>query len=143
MFIGRYYHTLETKGRLAIPQSFREKLASGGVITAGLDGCLFLFPDSYWQTLSEKLANLPLTALQARHFVRLIVQSASALELDHQGRTLIPLHLRTQAQLKKSVVVAGTLTRVEIWDRDLYHQHLDLITQENPSVLDSLDSFNL
>lgn len=130
MFIGRYYHTIEAKGRLAIPVSFREELRSGGVITWGLDGCLFLFPDLYWQKLSEKLASLPLTSTPARKLVRHLAQSASPLDLDGQGRTLIPEYLRQQAQLKKQVVVAGALTRVEIWDRDLYHEHLDLIAQE-------------
>ncbi len=130
MFIGRYYHTIEQKGRLAIPQSFREELASGGVVTWGLDGCLFLFPESYWQKLSEKLATLPMTNPQARNLTRLLVQSASQLNLDTQGRTLIPDHLREQVQLKKQVVVAGALTRIEIWDRDAYHQHLDSIAQQ-------------
>ena len=129
MFIGRYYHNLEAKGRLAIPQSFRAELESGGVITWGLDGCLFLFPKSYWQKLSEKLASLSLTNPGARNLTRLLVQSATELNLDSQGRTLIPEHLRDQVNIKKQVVVAGTLTRVEIWDRDAYHQHLDLIAQ--------------
>lgn len=129
MFIGRHYHNLEAKGRLAIPQSFREELASGGVITWGLDGCLFLFPKSYWQKLSEKLASLSLTNPAARKLTQLLVQSAVELNLDSQGRTLIPEYLREQANIKKQVVVAGTLTRVEIWDRDAYHQHLDLIAQ--------------
>ena len=129
MFTGLYYHRLEAKGRLAIPQSFREELASGGVITWGLDGCLFLFPNSYWQKFSEKLASLPLTNQTARNLTRLLVQSAVDLNLDSQGRTLIPDYLRKQANLKKQVVVAGSLTRIEIWDQESYHKHLDLIAQ--------------
>ena len=129
MFTGRHYHNLEAKGRLAIPQAFREELGSGGVITWGLDGCLFLFPKSYWQKLSEKLASLSLTNPAARNLTRILVQSAVELNLDSQGRTLIPEHLRDQVNIKKQVVVAGTLTRVEIWDRDAYHKHLDLIAQ--------------
>ncbi len=129
MFTGRHYHNLEAKGRLAIPQSFRAELGSGGVITWGLDGCLFLFPKSYWQKLSEKLASLSLTNPGARNLTRILVQSAVELNLDSQGRTLIPEHLRDQVSIKKQVVVAGTLTRVEIWDRDAYHKHLDLIAQ--------------
>lgn len=142
MFTGRYYHTIETKGRLAIPQAFREELTSGGVVTWGMDGCLFLFPNSYWQKFSEKLASLSLTNQAARNLTRLLVQSAVDLNLDAQGRTLIPDHLRQQANLKKQVVVAGSLTRIEIWDRDLYHQHLDLIAQtinEPNEALASLD----
>ncbi len=133
MFIGHHYHNLEAKGRLAIPQAFRSELKSGGVITLGLDGCLFLFPNSYWNTLSEKLASLPITNQQARHFVRLLVQQASALSLDSQGRTLIPDFLRKFAKLKKQVVVAGALTKIEIWDQTTYHTHLDsLIKDTNP-----------
>jgi len=60
---------------------------------------------------------------------RILVQSAVELNLDSQGRTLIPEHLREQVNIKKQVVVAGTLTRIEIWDRDAYHEHLDLIAQ--------------
>ncbi len=137
MFIGHYYHSIETKGRLAIPASFRAELESGGVLTWGLDGCLFLFPASYWQKFSEKLASLSLTNQTARDLTRLLVQSASDLNLDSQGRTLIPEHLRKQANLKKQVVVAGSLNRIEIWDRETYHTHLELISQtinQNPDL---------
>lgn len=129
MFIGHYYHSIESKGRLAIPAQFREELMSGGVLTWGLDGCLFLFPSSYWKKFSEKLASLPLTNQLARNLTQLLVQSASDLNLDSQGRTLIPEHLRKQANLKKQVVVAGSLSRIEIWDRETYHTHFELISQ--------------
>jgi len=143
MFIGRYYHNLEAKGRLAIPAAYREKLTSGGVITVGLDGCLFLFPKSYWLELSEKLASLPLTNQTARQFTRLLVQSAVDLELDPQGRTLIPDYLKESASLKKQVVVAGALTRIEIWERERYHQHLNLISEENPDWQKGLSDLNI
>jgi MraZ protein len=72
---------------------------------------------------------LSLTNQTARNLTRLLVQSASDLNLDNQGRTLIPEHLRKQANLKKQVVVAGSLNRIEIWDRETYHSHLELISQ--------------
>lgn len=129
MFIGRYYYRIEAKGRLAIPALFRDELKSGGVVTSGLDGCLFLFPNSYWQKFSEKLASLSLTNQTARNLTRVLIQSATDLNLDSQGRTLIPEYLRQQANLKKQVVVAGSLNRIEIWDQEDYHKHLDSITQ--------------
>ena len=143
MFTSHYYHTLETKGRLAIPAAFREKLTSGGVITIGLDGCLFLFPNSYWQELCGKLAALPLTNQVGRQFTRLLVQSAVDLALDSQGRTLIPDFLKESASLKKQVVIAGALTRVEIWDRDRYHQHLNLISEDHPDWESGLKDLNI
>lgn len=143
MFIGRYYHTVEAKGRLAIPASFRSQLKSGGVITKGLDGCLFLFPDSYWQKLAKKLASLPLTNKAARAFTRLLVQEATLLQLDPQGRTLIPEYLRDLVGIKKQVVVAGALTRIEIWDRDIYHQHFDLLAQDSSQLQDQITELNI
>jgi MraZ protein len=133
MFIGAHYHKIEAKGRLAIPPSFREALNSGGVITWGLDGCLFLFPDSSWRQLTDKLASLPLSSSEARKFSRLLVQQAVPLSLDGQGRTLIPANLRDLVGLTKSVVIAGAISRVEIWDQDKYHKHLELIAQDIPS----------
>lgn len=143
MFTGRYYHRIEAKGRLAIPLNFREELTSGGVITSGLDGCLFLFPNSYWQKFSEKLASLSLTNPAARNLTRLLVQSAVDLNLDGQGRTLIPEYLRLQANLKKQVVVAGSLTRIEIWDQETYHQHLESITLTMNQSNESLASLDI
>jgi len=143
MFIGRYYHTLESKGRLAIPKSFRSQLKSGGVITRGLDGCLFLFPVSSWKKLSDKLASLPLTSQAARNFTRLLVQQAAPLELDSQGRTLIPEHLRHLANLTKKIVVAGALTRIEIWDQPSYHSHLKKLEQSSSQIEAEISELNI
>lgn len=143
MFIGRYYHTLETKGRLAIPRQFRSQLKSGGVITRGLDGCLFLFPDSSWKKLSAKLASLPLTSKAGRDFTRLLVQQASQLELDSQGRTLIPEHLRDLAQLTKKIVVAGALTRIEIWDQTNYHTHLEKLEHNSTQIEEEISNLDI
>ncbi len=143
MFIGLHYHSLEIKGRLSIPKDFRQQLESGGVITRGLDGCLFLFPQSSWNLLAERLASLPLTNPSARHLVRLLAQPAVTLELDRQGRFLVPQHLQEIANLKKTVVVAGALTRIEIWDRETYHQHIDLLANNDQVISESLKDLGI
>ncbi len=143
MFIGRYYHSLETKGRLAIPKDYRPQLKSGGVITKGLDGCLFLFPNLSWNKLVAKLVSLPLTSTAARNFQRLLVQSSTKLVLDGQGRTLIPEYLRQEANLKRHVVVAGALQRVEIWDRDSYHKYLDQLNKQQEQMLTELSALGI
>ena len=130
MFISRHYHNLEAKGRLAIPAVFREKLTSGGVITIGLDGCLFLFPNSYWQELCSKLASLPLTNRTGRQFPEVLVQSAVDLVSTHR-EDLNP-ELKNESASLKTSGDRRRPTRIEIWDRDRYHQHLNLVTQENP-----------
>lgn len=124
MFIGIYYHSLEAKGRLAIPAKFRQNLEKGSVITRGLDGCLFVFPSAEWERLMRKLRQSPLARKEARGFVRLLTHEAAEVEFDSQGRTRIPQYLTSYASLEKEVVIAGTLNRVEIWDKKRYQKYM-------------------
>lgn len=117
MFMGEYNHSIDTKGRLIIPSKFREELGDEFVVTKGLDGCLFVFPNSEWQAFEEKLKKLPLTNKSARQFVRFFVAGATPCELDKQGRILLPQTLREFAGLEKDVVLTGMLNRVEIWSK--------------------------
>lgn len=118
MFIGEYKHSIDEKGRLAIPAKFREDLASGAVVTRGLDASLFLFPKEEWGKLAEKLASLPLGQSNSRAFARLMLAGAMDVEVDKQGRIVLPEYLRQYAGMDKSVVVAGLYTRLELWDAD-------------------------
>ena len=117
MFMGEYNHTVDTKGRLIIPSKFRELLGDEFIVTKGLDGCLFVFPQNEWQAFEEKLRTLPLTQKGARQFTRFFVAGATPCELDKQGRILLPATLRDFAGLDKDVVLAGMLNRIEIWSK--------------------------
>ena len=117
MFMGEYNHTVDTKGRLIIPSKFRELLGDEFIVTKGLDGCLFVFPQDEWQAFEEKLRTLPLTQKGARQFTRFFVAGATPCELDKQGRILLPATLREFAGLDKDVVLAGMLNRIEIWSK--------------------------
>ena len=116
MFLGEYHHSLDDKGRLAVPVKFRADLSKGAVITRGLDGSLFLFPMEEWGKLAERLSNLPLGKANSRAFARLMLAGAMDAELDKQGRVVIPEFLRTYAAIGKNVVIAGLYNRLEIWD---------------------------
>ena len=120
MFMGEYNHTIDTKGRLIIPSKFREELGEEFVVTKGLDGCLFVFPNPAWQEFEEKLRTLPLTNKSARQFSRFFVAGATPCELDKQGRILLPATLREFAGLEKDVVLVGVLSKIEIWDKERY-----------------------
>jgi len=123
MFIGEFKHSVDEKGRLAIPIKFRNELARGAVITRGLDSSLFLFPKEEWDKLANKLAGLPLGQSQARAFARLMLAGAMEVELDKQGRVVLPEYLRKYAGLGKNVVVAGLYNRVEIWDAAKWEEY--------------------
>ncbi len=117
MFMGEYNHTIDTKGRLIVPSKFREILGDEFVVTKGLDGCLFVYPNEEWHTFEEKLRTLPLTNKNARQFSRFFLAGAATCEVDKQGRILIPGVLREFAELEKDVVLVGVLSRIEIWSK--------------------------
>lgn len=118
MFMGEYNHTIDAKGRLIMPSKFREALGDEFVVTKGLDGCLFVYPNKEWQAFEEKLRTLPLTNKNARQFSRFFLAGAATCEVDKQGRILLPGVLREFAELEKDVVLVGVLSRIEIWSKD-------------------------
>ncbi|MFH0819752.1 MAG: division/cell wall cluster transcriptional repressor MraZ [bacterium] len=122
MFIGEYRHNLDQKGRIAVPSKFRINLKDGAVVTRGLDECLFLYSKKEWQKLAEKLANLPVGRANSRAFSRLMLGGAMEVNIDKQGRIILPDYLRSYAGIRKKVVVAGLYNRVEIWDEEKWEE---------------------
>lgn len=116
MFIGEYSHSIDPKKRLAIPSKFRTDLKNKIVITRGLDKCLFIYPMKVWEELASKLGTLPVGESSTRSFIRLMLAGAVDVEVDKQGRILIPDFLKNYAGLIKHVVIAGLYNRLEIWD---------------------------
>lgn len=115
MFIGEYHHAIDEKGRLAVPVKFRAAFARHAVVTRGLDNCLFLFTKKEWGKLAVKLAALPIAKANSRAFARLMLAGAMDVELDGQGRVIVPDYLRSYADLGKKVVLAGLYNRLELW----------------------------
>ena len=120
MFMGEYNHTVDEKGRLIIPSKLRDGLGSEFVITKGLDGCLFAYENTEWKAFEEKLQGLPLTSKDSRTFVRFMLGGAQSVELDKQGRVLLPQPLRNFAGIDKDVTLVGMANRVEIWSKEKY-----------------------
>ena len=122
MFMGEYNHTVDAKGRLIVPSKFREQLGDEFVVTKGLDGCLFVYENTEWKALEEKLHALPLTNANARKFSRFFLAGATTCEVDKQGRILLPAVLRDFAKIEKDAVLVGVGSRIEIWSRDVWNQ---------------------
>ena len=120
MFMGEYNHTIDTKGRLIVPSKFREALGDTFVVTKGLDGCLFVYDNQEWNAFEEKLKSLPITNKEARQFARFFLAGAAEVEVDKQGRILVPNILREFAQINKEVVLIGVASRIEIWSKERF-----------------------
>ena len=133
MFTGEYRHTVDDKGRLAVPVRFRAELAQGAVVSKWIDGCLALFPRAAWDELAEKTAALPVTDQGARTFQRFLFGTAFDIELDRQGRLVVPAVLRAFAGLESEVVVVGSRNHLEFWSPASWQQYSAQMDQ--PEVL--------
>ena len=138
MFIGEYTISMDAKGRIAVPVKFRSLLNTAAVVTRGLDNSLFLYGRAEWETIAGKLAALPLSKANSRAFSRLMLAGAYDVELDKQGRMMIPEYLRKFAKLSKKVVVAGLYNRIEIWDEEAWSDYKRTTEKESTAIAEGL-----
>ncbi len=140
MFIGEFRHTLDDKGRVAVPAKFRSDLAQGAVVTRGLDRSLFLYTAAAWETLAQKISALPLGAADTRAFARLMLAGAMNVDVDKSGRVTIPEYLRVYAGLTKNVVVTGMYDRMEIWDEESWKTYATKSEDSSNDIAERLGS---
>jgi MraZ protein len=115
VFTGEYRHSVDDKGRIAVPSKFRAQLEGGAVVSRWLDDCLAIHTRAGWDELAAKVATLPFTDRSARLFSRFIFAGAVETTLDGQGRVLVPTYLRDMAGLEGEAVVVGSPDHAEIW----------------------------
>ena len=123
MFIGEYQHAMDNKNRIIVPSKFRDELGDTFVLTKGLDGCLYIYTINEWKNLEAKLGKLPLTNRDARAFVRFFFSGANEINIDKQGRALIPQNLLEYASITKEIISIGVSTRVEIWSKEKWKEY--------------------
>lgn len=138
MFIGEYHHSIDPKKRLALPSKFRGSFKKKAVITRGLDNCLFIYSLSEWEKIAEKLGGMPVGESSTRSFVRLMLAGAVDVELDSQGRILIPDYLKNYANLEKNVVVAGLFNRLEIWNEKDWEKYKKSAEKNQDKIAEQL-----
>jgi MraZ protein len=130
MFRGINSATLDQKGRMALPARFREGVvdACAGNVVVTIDvreKCLLLYPLPEWETVQRKLENLSNIGSRARLLQRLLIGHATDLELDGNGRLLLPPMLRTYADLDRKLVLVGQGNKIEIWSEALWQARMD------------------
>ncbi len=142
MFMGEYDHSTDAKGRLFVPSRFRDELGKKFVVTKGLDGCLFAYGEEEWHRVEEGLRNLPLTSKSGRQFARFFFAGAAEVEVDSQGRILIPSKLREYAGITKEVVSVGVDTKVEIWSKERY-ENMETSFEEMDDIMEELSGMGI
>ena len=150
MFRGATKVTLDDKGRMVLPTRHRQFVSERGeghlVVTVDRDGCLLIYPLPDWEQIERKLMSLPSLHERSRRLQRLMVGHATELELDGQGRLLLPPELREFAQLQRHAMLVGQGNRLELWDEARWNERRDfwLKSEETASELSAeLDSLSL
>jgi len=125
LFRGVSFLNLDAKGRLAIPARYRERLQSCCdsrlVITVDRDRCLLVYPEPTWIEIERKLDQLPSFDEQVRRLQRLYIGHAQDVDMDRQGRVLLPPALRRFASLDRRVALVGQGKKLELWDEDTWN----------------------
>ena len=139
MLLGEYAHTIDDKNRLTLPAKFRDSFAEGGVVTRGLDGCLYLYARPEWDSLvTSRLAELDPLLEEGRLMQRYFFSAAAEAEPDKQGRIMVPPALLEHARLGREVIVAGVYDHLEIWDRAAWRDHLKQVEGSAQDVAERL-----
>lgn len=126
MFRGINAVLLDAKGRMAIPARYRDQLQHTGVmhlvVTIDTESpCLLLYPLPEWEIIEQKLQALPSFNKAARRIQRLLIGHATDVELDSNGRLLLPPLLREYAKLDKRIMLVGQGKKIELWDEQQWH----------------------
>jgi MraZ protein len=135
IFLGENRHTVDAKGRVAIPARFRAKLERGAVLTRGVDDCLYVFPVETWEEKAEEMAAAITDARLRRIAERRFFAYSTELEMDAQGRALLPLKFRQYAGLNGEAMIVGARDRFEIWSPERWEAFEEEMAAEDLSGL--------
>lgn len=133
MFFGEYEHTIDAKGRMAVPAKFRPDLEHGAIICKGMGACLSVYTIQRWEEKSNELV-AGKSSEELREFERRIFPSASDVTPDAPGRILIPAKLRAYAHLETEVTVMGVRDHIEIWDRATWQEYQARLDAEGSQI---------
>lgn len=147
MFKGRYEHTIDAKGRVAIPSRFREILAAQAVgddrliVTSFVEPCLRAYPVAEWQALEERVRQMPRFDPAVVRLKRVLISGATECPIDKNGRILIPPVLRQFAGLEREMVWAGMVDNIEIWSKEHWAQAFE--QARGPDLMEALGKLGL
>ena len=143
MLMGEYHHSLDDKKRLIIPSKLREDLGDYVIVTRGLEDCLFVYSQSAWNDIVNKLKTLPFTKKDARSFTRLFLSGATVCDFDKQGRITLKEPHTNYASLIKDCVIVGVNDRLEIWSKTNWDNYFSNNKESMSDVADHLFEVDL
>ena len=157
MFRGLHEHTIDAKGRVSLPQRFRDLLGRNSgqdhgedadsdatlIITTGIDKCLVAYPKAEWEAFEARLAALPQFDPAVVQVKRIYVAGATECPIDRHGRLLVPPMLREYAGLTRDVVFAGMVATIEMWAKESWTEQSRLSRSDRQAVAQKLAELGL
>jgi len=143
MLIGSYIQRVGPKYRVAFPSKFRRVLGEKVVLTRGYEGCLLVIPDKGWQELLSSVAKGPFVSRAVRDTTRFLLGNAFEIELDGQGRFVVPEVLRRYAEIGEEVVFLGLGRWVEIWDGKRWDERQRYLSKRGSDLAERLAKVDL
>jgi MraZ protein len=140
MFYGEFDYKIDEKGRIPIPPKFRNALKDGLVLTPGAEKCITVYTVMEWRKLSSTLTNSPLSRSKMRKLSRALFATAFSTRIDGQGRIAIPAPLREHAEIIDEVVIAGSNTYLEIWNKVLWEEEKEISQEQAWQIIESLEN---
>lgn len=148
-FSGKFYYTVDPKGRIIVPSPLRKVISENNystklyVTTPLFDRCLLIYPVEEWNKLSEKVRNLPKMDRDIKRFEMKVIASAMECEIDRQGRILIPAALREDAGITGDIVIVGQIEKITLWNRKDWDAAVDFSNVNQEEVEGKLASYGL
>jgi MraZ protein len=147
-FSGKYYYTVDTKGRVMVPVAFREIIAANYgpklyVTNDAFEKCLHIYPQDEWNILSEKMGMLPQMNDAVSYFMRKVIASAMEVEMDKQGRVLLPQAHRQDTGIGSEAVIVGVVNKIEVWDRATWDKVMDPARIDSDAYKKVLSDFGI
>lgn len=137
---GEHAYALDEKGRVVIPPKFRPILGDQVVAIRGFETCVGVYSPTEWLKVEEAVRRLP---VKQQTVLRYVLASAVDLEVDRQGRIMLPTHLRDHAKIRREVVVVGLSSRVEIWSRSLWKTYLEKVKKSVPKLAETIEELRI
>lgn len=142
MLIGEYQNKVGDRKRIALPKKLRDELGNDLILTRGYENSLVIVNKHLWENLSKDIISGSFINTDIRDTSRFLIGSASEIELDDQGRFVLPQSLFDYAQIKEEVVFIGLVNWVEVWSKELWTKRMDYLSKHGSEIAQKLSELN-
>ncbi|MCD4811694.1 division/cell wall cluster transcriptional repressor MraZ [bacterium] len=142
MLIGEYTSKVGEKKRVSLPSKFKEELGNNLILTRGYEDALIIVNKKLWETIASEVINGSFIDKNIRDTSRFLVGGAKEIDLDSQGRFVIPQSLFTHANLQDEIIFVGLVNWVEVWDKGKWEKRIEYLKKNSDQIAQEISKMN-